>query len=581
MQVAQLAVQLAAPLPCDVTFDYATANSTATAGSDYVATSGRATIPAGSIGTTIPVCVLGDVSSEVDEAFYVNLSNPAGAILADDRVVASIVDADPLPSVTIQDVVITEGKSGIKNAKFTLALSAPSGRTVSVNYATADGTATAVSDYVAKSGIVTWYAGTQTQTVYVPLVADAIAEPDEVFFLDLSNPVNAVLADDHGAATIINDDPAPVLSIADAKALEGNSGTKTFTFTVTLSAASTQTVTVQYATADGTAAAGSDYDAKSGVLSFAPGLVSKSITVTVRGDVASEPDETFLVELSSPANAVLLTAQGIGTILNDDNRLAVSDAEVVENDNGAIVAATFWVSLPTAVGHEVCVEYATANGTATAGSDYLPANGTLRFSPGETSKPVSVPVFGDRLNEAHETFLLKLANPVGAQLADSQATGTIQDDDPLPRISVADVAIAEGDSGTKSLSFVLTLSVPSGRSVSVNYATADVTATAGSDYVAKSGTATFAAGTTSQTVSITVNGDAAAEINETLVLQPHRSCRRRAGQRPGRGHDPGRRLLDDRRRTDTGRRQRRGRAGLHGQSGHPAAVRGASGLCHV
>jgi hypothetical protein len=120
--------------------------------------------------------------------------------------------------------------------------------------------------------------------------------------------------------TIQNDDALPTVSINDVSMAEGNSGTKNFTFTVTLSAASGQTVTMNFATANGTATAGSDYTATSGSLSFAPGTTSKTIAVVVIGDKTKEPDETFFVNLSSVVNATMVKGQGIGTIVNDDKR---------------------------------------------------------------------------------------------------------------------------------------------------------------------------------------------------------------------------------------------------------------------
>src|SRR5207247_7807271 len=173
-----------------------------------------------------------------------------------------------------------------------------------------------------------------------------------------------------------------------------------------LSAASTQTITVQYATADGTAtAAGGDYQPTTGTLTFSPGQVSKIIGVVVNGDTAIEPDETFAVSLTSPTNAGLAVSQGMGTILNDDASLSINDVSVTEGNNGAI-NATFTVSLSAAVPFSVTAKYATANGPATSGLDYVAASGLLTFAPGETSKTISVLVIGDTLKEANDTFTL-------------------------------------------------------------------------------------------------------------------------------------------------------------------------------
>ena len=124
---------------------------------------------------------------------------------------------------------------------------------------------------------------------------------------------------------------------------EGNSGTTTAAFTVTLSAASPQTVTVNYATANGTATAGSDYVAQTGTLSFTAGQTSKTISVTVNGDTTVEPNETFFVNLSSPSGATIADAQGQGTITNDDSAalptLSINDVTVTEGNSGTTIAA--------------------------------------------------------------------------------------------------------------------------------------------------------------------------------------------------------------------------------------------------
>jgi len=515
--VAAFTVSLAAALPYDVALDYATANGTAASGSDYAAASGRATIAAGSTSIVIPVLVLSDPRNEPDETFCLNLSNATGAVLADTQGIATIVNDDPLPTVSVSDVTLSEGGAGTKYATFTVALSAPAGRTLSVGYATADGTATAGSDYTAKSGTLLWYAGFQTATVNVAVSGDAAVEGDETVFLRLSSPWNVEIAEGEGVATIVNDDPLPALAVTDAKVTEGNAGTKYLSFNVSLSAVSAQTVAVQYGTADGTATAGSDYAAQSGTLTFTPGQYSKSVSVALVGDAAVEPDETFFIRLSNPTNAFLLDSEGLESILNDDTGIAISDAVVTEGAGG-IATATFVVSLSSAAGHEVRVDYSMANGTATANSDCVFGSGTLVFPAGVTTQAIAVAIPDDQADEADETFYVRLANPVAAQIARSQGVATILDNDPLPAISVADVVAAEGASGAKTLSFVLKLSCASGRSVTVAYATANGTATAGSDYVARSGSVSFPAGSTSQTVAITVNGDTVPEPDETLLL---------------------------------------------------------------
>jgi hypothetical protein len=154
----------------------------------------------------------------------------------------------------------------------------------------------------------------------VPILGDTLAEPDETFTLSLSSPTNVTLGIAQAIGIIQNDDgdAQPSLSIANVSLLESNGGTSNATFTVTRTGSLSQTVTVQYATADGSAKAGSDYTATSGALSFAPNEPSKTIAVSILSDTLTEPDETFTVTLSNPTNATLGIAQAIGIIQNDD-----------------------------------------------------------------------------------------------------------------------------------------------------------------------------------------------------------------------------------------------------------------------
>ncbi|MBM6595592.1 Calx-beta domain-containing protein [Microvirga pudoricolor] len=255
--------------------------------------------------------------------------------------------------------------------------------------------------------------------------------------------------------TAIGGTPAPTppaIAVSDVSLTEGNSGTKEAVFTVSLSKASTETVTVAYASADGTAKAGSDYIAKAGTLTFAPGETSKTVAILVQGDTAVEANETFSLNLSSPTKATLADAQGVATIVNDDTAapagtLSVSNVSVTEGQSGT-KDALFTVSLSAAAASTVSVNYATANGTATAGSDYTAKTGTVTFAPGETTKTVAVSVIGDSLFEADETFTFNLSGASGATISKAQGVGTILNDDAAPArptISVADISVQEGN----------------------------------------------------------------------------------------------------------------------------------------
>lgn len=190
----------------------------------------------------------------------------------------------------------------------------------------------------------------------------------------------------------------------------------------------------------------------------------------------------------------------------------------------ATTPAVFTVTLSQASTQPISVQYATMNGTALAGSDYTAASGTLTFAPGETSKTVTVQVLRDTVAEATEAFTVRLSNPTNATLTKTSATGTIQDDDdvppppppPPPSMTIGDVTVTEGNSGTRNAVFTVRLSKAATGTVTVNYATQNGTALAGSDYTAASGTLTFAPGETSQTIAVAVHGDTTVEANETF-----------------------------------------------------------------
>jgi len=325
---AQFTVTLSQASTQPVTLQFATVNGTATAGGDYTATSGTITFTPGETSRVVAVPVLRDRVAEPAEAFALQLTNVSGATLARSSATATIQDDDgsappPLPGVSIADVSVTEGNTGTTTARFTVSLSAASSSPVIVAYETVNATATAGSDYTAKTGSVTFAPGETSKTIDVTVAGDTVVEADETFLVRITSASGATVTAAQAAATIRNDDqapvpPAPTVSIAGATAVEGNSGTVNMKFTVSLSQAATSVVKVKYATADGTATAGKDYNATSGTLTFAAGETSKTITVAVRGDTTYESSETFRVVLSSPTGATIAAGTATGTITDND-----------------------------------------------------------------------------------------------------------------------------------------------------------------------------------------------------------------------------------------------------------------------
>ena len=513
--------------PNPVSVDWTTVDGTATAGSDYVAASGTATFTGapGDRTRIVTVFVNGDTTYEGDETFTVHLSNnqPSGSTVIDTpNVTQTITDDETAPTLSVDDVSHAEGDAGSTTYTFTVTQSFATAATTTVNYATADDTATtADSDYASASGLLTFTPGQTSKTFDVTVNGDTKNEADETFFVNLSGATNATIADDQGVGTITNDDPVPSISVDDHILGEGDVGTSTMTFNVSLSNPSGQTVTVDYTTNDGTATvADSDYVAATGTLTFAPGDTTKTVDVTINGDTKKEADQDFTLDLSNPTNATISDDEGVGTITNDDPvpDASIADASVAEGDAGTNTLS-FDVTLSHASDDTVTVDWATTDGTATtADGDYVAGSGTVTFDPGDTTKTVDVTVNGDTTYEADEDLTVTLANAVNAGLADDTATGTITNDDQVPDISIDDRSANEGDAGTSTMTFHVTLSNPSDQTITVDSTTNDGTATTGSDYETSSGTVTFDPGDTAKTVDVTIDGDTTHEADETFTV---------------------------------------------------------------
>jgi uncharacterized repeat protein (TIGR01451 family) len=293
-------------------------------------------------------------------------------------------------------------------------------------------------------------------------------------------------------------------------------------------------VSVNYATADGTAkgaASGAgtpDYTPKSGVLTWPDGNNTDIPTnIAITPDTVFEGNENFTVTLSAPTCFATLGANSTDTItiVDDDLQPTISINSVSANEgNAGTTPFNFTVSLSNASTQTITVNYTTADNTATVAAvgpgnpDYSLATGSVTFLPGEVSKPIVVNVNGDTVNEPNETFNVNLSAPTNATISAGTGTGTIQNDDGTPTLSINSVSQAEGNAATTPMNFTVTLSPASGQTVTVNYATAGGTATAPSDYTATSGTLIFNPGTTTQQISVPIVGDTNFEPDETFTV---------------------------------------------------------------
>ena len=481
---------------------------------------------------TIAPGTVGTFSVTIDPASF-QLSDGQGVELDSslfNLINGTITITAPTLEVSIGDPVpVTEGNVAVN---FPVTLSANPTSTVTVTVSTANNTAvagdsaaTGTADYTTKTQTFIFNpGGALTQNFNVNILSDTVKEPNETFFANITGttgPVTSV-TDSQGVATINDNDTLPAILVTDVTLTEGDTAKKEFIFTVNLTAAhGTSNVSVNFATANVSAVAGSDYDANSGTLTFGPTETSKNISVKVNGDFTAESNETFQLNFSSPVNATLPDAQAIGTITNDDTRLLnIDDVSIAEGDTGT-KQMVFTVSLNEPAGPSgVSVNFATFSDTAVAPDDFIAQTGSLAFASGETAKTISITINGDFTAEANETFIVELSSLTGADFAvnGNQGTGTILNDD-TRFMTIDDVSVSEGDTGTKQLVFNVTLNEPAGPSgVGVNFTTQAITADAPADFVAQTGSLTFAPGESAKTISITINGDINIEADETFAV---------------------------------------------------------------
>ncbi|MBK1666421.1 hypothetical protein CKO28_00005, partial [Rhodovibrio sodomensis] len=372
--------------------------------------------------------------------------------------------------------------------------------------------AAAGSDYSAASGTLVFAPGETSQQITVPVLDDNTYERDERFAVELHAASNFLdIATGAAGVTITEDDAQPTLTMADVNAGETAA---TVGFTAELDRPSKFQIAFGYTTAAGSAEAGADYTSASGTVAIAPGDTSAGISVQLSDDSWHEGDETFHLDLSDESEVALGTTRATATLADDET------APLLSASNGGVTnpvgvegdTLTFVVSMTPAKEAPVTVSYATQQDTADGG-DYTPASGTATFQPGDTEVSIPVVTTDDNRDEPTQAFRLLLSGASGAGLADANAIGTIQDNDATPTLTVNNASISEG--GT--LSFPVSLSGVSERSVSVAFATAHVS-TENGDYAGRSSTLTFTPGQTSGAITVATSDDNTYEGNEALRL---------------------------------------------------------------
>ena len=424
-------VTLDAAASATVTVDYATSDGSAESGDDYTAASGTLSIAAGETSKTISVAIDDDIDNESDETFTVTLSNASGADLGTSSATGTIRNRFvAAPTVSIAGGSGTEGDD--ESITFTVTLDAAPSATVTVDYATSDGSAESGDDYTAASGTLSIAAGETSKTISVAIDDDIDNESDETFTVTLSNASGADLGTSSATGTIRNRFVAPLTASFENMPAE-HDGSTVFTFRLRFS----EDPAVSYRVL------------RDEAFSVSGGTVKYARRVDGRDDLREihvEPVTTGEIRISLPATTDCDTADAICTAdgrglshslsarVADPVGISVADARVEEAE-GAQLA--FAVTLERVASGTITMDYRTADGTATAGADYTATSGTLTFEAGDASQTVNVTVLDDSHNDGEETMTLRLSNASGGVLTDSEATGTIENSDPMPRAFMA------------------------------------------------------------------------------------------------------------------------------------------------
>ncbi len=391
-------------------------------GSDLDAAGGSFTIPQGVTSFGLPIAVVPDFIIEADEEATVNLEGFTGPVTNTALEASLTIVDDDLVHVTVGSPTVLEQSGPVS---VSAVLSYPHPFPISIPYSTQNGTALAGSDYTATSGTLVFAPNTTTATIVVPIINDGAGEgtTPQQFSVVLA-PADAAIVTVPGVVSIV-DDESLYLSVGDSFQVEGDTTVRFMVFTVTLNRRAPTAVTLAWGANEGTASL-ADLSATGGTVNIPRGSRTATVRVPLAPDAIVEGNEAFSLSISAN-RAGVLTPSVTGLIIDDDAvSVSVGDASRVESD-WTTRSMTFTISLSGPRGESVAVPWSTvALGTATAGTDYYSASGTVVFNPGQTTKTVKVSIRGDRIREDDETFALWVNHPT---LGFYAAVGTIIDND--------------------------------------------------------------------------------------------------------------------------------------------------------
>jgi Calx-beta domain/Domain of unknown function (DUF4114) len=524
---ASFQIQLSGPSATDITVDYATVNGSATAGSDYTATSGKITFATGSITPqTISIPITSDNTVESDETFTLQLSNPIGASIgAINTATATILNDDILPAITISAGVNAQEPS--TTGTFILNRTGDTTSALTVNLAAPTGSASSGIDFQNIGNTITFLAGSNSATVNVIAIDDDIYETAETIGLAIQSGTTYTIGATASAQINITDNEAqPSLSItpSNQSITEKNSGetSNNATFQIQITGKSATPITVDYTTVNGSAQAGSDFTTTSGQLTFAPGSTTpQTVFVPITPDNTVEVDENFTFRLSNAVGASLGTP-ATAIIFNDDSiPLPKITINLIGNQDLPVeqlpAQNTITLKRDGDLGQPLTIRYLLSR---SIGATNQNTNSSATFAAGQSEITIPLTIDSNAIYREIERDTLTLTADPSYNLDELNKTVTINLGNNLnpPNITISDAEIIEGDSGTSLLRFTARLSSPSAQATTVNYQTNNGTAIAGQDYTASTGSLTFAAKEVEKIVEILVINETIVENNENFTI---------------------------------------------------------------
>jgi hypothetical protein len=518
-----------------VSIDCSSTDSSAMAGSDYTATQNTLNFADGVIIQHCTIPITDDSSYENDETLMVSLHSLSGDAVLGTPTLATVTieDNDPVPAAGSLQFSMSEfnQSEGVTTATISVTRTGGSSGAVTVNYATEDDSALAGEDYKSASATLSLASGVSSATFQINLIDDSDYEGDEQLSLVLSNPGGgAVLgANNRVTLTIVDDEQAPVSgAIAfttneySAEEYDGS-----VSITVERVSGSSGVALVNYATSDGTAIAGSDYEVASGTLVFADGEVSQSFQVNLSDDAVFEGTEVINLTLSNVFGAILGDQVSSSISLGDDDTapeagsLDFSRVNYDVTEDG--ISLTVSVTRNEGSVGAISVDYATSDLSAVASSDYEFTAGRISFTDGETaSKSFTVTINDDHELEGSEQISLQLSNIQGGAVlgAQSESVITIADDEVPADIAV--LAFQTTSMNINESSATASISISRGTStdgsVTVDLSVDSATAVAGEDYNVTTGSLQFADGESAKSIDVEIINNSTQDGDRTITF---------------------------------------------------------------